>query len=661
MRTSELVSRLPGGVRSELEKEAGRIHGMTGELAEALSKPELLAAKLASMRHVERRTLETVVRKFAHLPFGTEELQTAAASAGLSGAEARVGLILLQRSGVVYELRKAWGESLYMLPEDTFSVWQRLLFPFPSSVCRLDRSGAAEALGGERGSLLHDVFRLVADISRENVPLTRKGAIHKKQVQRLSSLLGIKDADVEPLGLAYPQRDTFGPALALVLDMALRLTLIRPVGQALRADEANFAAWTRKPLSFIRHSLYSLLRRVTARNEAWHIHLMAAIEQAEPGVWHMLETFFDWLAGCAMIESAQAEDAMSFCANRLLPLQAMGWLETGLTADGKPVFRWRDDFHPPETTDKWRQPDPKSVTEAKPLLYVQSDFEIVVPPDVPLYVLRSLERMAERLRTDEVWVYRLTKGSLGRTLEEGMTAEECLRVLETNARYGVPGNVSEAVRDWAAGYERVTFAEAVIMRCKDKATADWLAELPEVRPFLPERIGDTVFLVLREKLETLILLISGFGFSPRTTAEPATERVGRTEQVPAACGGDAPGMPGCILYEPDGVSLYPIAARLPLPEEALPGVRTIPSMWWKECRAYHASTQKEIARKAIEWRACLRLKRKDVCWDVVPARLLESRAGWSLTGTIGSEPISLQAGDWQEMQILLPDWEALKL
>lgn len=658
MRTSDLIDRLPAAVRAELAAAARLAEDASGELARALSAPEALADKFAAMGGAERKTLIAIVRRFTCLAFGLEELQAECALQGLSGAQTRVGLIMLQRKGIVYELRKSWGEAVYVLPEDAFAVWQPLLFPYPDSACGNAATSGIEPLGRAGGSLAHDLLRLAADISRQSVPLTRKGTLAKSQAQRLAALLELSDADVGPLGLRYAHCDAYGPALALVLHLTLALGLVRRDGGALVADEAKLDAWTGQPLAAIRHDLYERVRRVTAPGAAWSIHLWTAIERATPDVWHILESFYNWLAGCAMIEQVQENELSAFCLARLLPMQAMGWLEAGVLADGRHLFRWRCDFRPGAPRSARANGSVRDAAEErKPLLYVQTDFEIVASPDVPLSVLRTLERMAERLSGDEASVYRLSKASLGKAMDGGLTAQACLSFLEANARCGVPDNVAAAIRDWAEGYDCVTFTEAVVMRCRDKETADWLAELPECRSCLSERLGETAFLVLRDRIEALILIVGGLGFTPRQLAEPMAKRVGGGPYGQGESDGPD-GLPAAILLESDGSLPYPLAARLPFPEEALPGWGSVPAMWWNDCRTYHSSTQKEIVRQAIEWKAALRLRAKGATWEVLPQRLQEARENWSLSGREvgGGDPVVLQAGEWQEMQIVLPEW-----
>lgn len=659
MKTSELINRLPPSVRTELEKEIKHAGSDNSGLEKALQNQDALSlsASLSSMKAIERITLETIVRKFAYLPFTLEELQASANAAGLSGAEARIGLILLQRRGIIFELRKAWGEALFILPEDMFNGWQAVLFPAPSMQSEPQMSLHSEQNWPGRIILVYDLFRLVSDIYRQSLPLTRRGTVHKKQAQRLAALLELSDEAIQPLGLSYASQDVYGPALALVLDLALSFDLIVHKEWVLQANIEKIQQWIRLPLSDMNMQLYERLWNVAAPQEAWVIHLLRTIEYAESGKWQILEKSFDWLGSCAMMEPLQAATPAFFTEKYLLPLQAMGWLQLDSTTDGRTLFRWRSDFHPQPNVFNGNGMEEESVN---PSLYIQSDFDIIAPPNVSLQVLWFLERIAERVSADEVSIYKLSKATLGAAIEVGLTIEDCIAFLTDNARYGVPDHVISAIRDWAAGFERVTFSNVLMMRCRDKETADWLAGIPECQPFLPERIGDTVFIVLRDRFEELILVIDGLGLSPRQYVEYSP--AGSTDNKPAKAYDDGVQDAALmkILYEPNGTCLYPVAPRLPLPEEALPGWRTIPAIWWKDCRHYHASTQKEMIHMAMEWKAPLRLRKGDAEWRVVPVKLYESRDGWTLSGICGLEPIVLQAGEWQDIQIMLPEWESLQ-
>jgi hypothetical protein len=107
----------------------------------------------------------------------------------------------------------------------------------------------------------------------------------------------------------------------------------------------------------------------------------------------------------------------------------------------------------------------------------------------------------------------------------------------------------------------------------------------------------------------------------------------------------------------DTTILYTIQSGIPSRNEIYPLWQTIPSHWWKDCRAYHASTQKEMVQIAIEWQALLKLCMDSQEWIVIPKQIQEEEKGWNLIGWVKSNLITYSQDQWQTMQLILPGFD----
>jgi hypothetical protein len=101
---------------------------------------------------------------------------------------------------------------------------------------------------------------------------------------------------------------------------------------------------------------------------------------------------------------------------------------------------------------------------------VQPDFEIVFLAPAPR-VEAELGRFAERTGAGVGALFRVTRASVLRAAEQGMTADALVGTLEAVSRSGVPANVARQVRDWIGGTRRVTVKPAVLVECPDPETA----------------------------------------------------------------------------------------------------------------------------------------------------------------------------------------------
>ncbi|MBV9108589.1 MAG: helicase-associated domain-containing protein, partial [Gemmatimonadetes bacterium] len=153
-----------------------------------------------------------------------------------------------------------------------------------------------------------------------------------------------------------------------------------------------------------------------------------------------------------------------FLRMRLVPL---GGARLGRMEDGKVAFAVTDTGrYLLGGTDEYRltaQPDGEVV--------VQPDFEVVFLSAAPR-IESELSRLAERTGAGHVGaLFRITRASVLRAAESGMTADAMLKTLGQVSRAPVPANVARQVKDWFGGTRRVRLRPAVLVECPDTETA----------------------------------------------------------------------------------------------------------------------------------------------------------------------------------------------
>lgn len=187
-------------------------------------------------------------------------------------------------------------------------------------------------------------------------------------------------------------------------------------------------------------------------------------------------------------EDLWANLLLTFLARRLVPLGCAtlgraedGGVAFGLTDAGRYVLGQRDDFElPPEAGGGE--------------VVVQPDFEIVFLAPAPR-AEAELGRIAERTGSGVGALFRLTRASVLRAAEQGMTAAQLLKTLEAVARGGVPANVERQVKDWMKAVRTIRIAPAVLIDCPDAETAGRVralggAHVTSVTPTLLRLDGD---------------------------------------------------------------------------------------------------------------------------------------------------------------------------
>ena len=134
---------------------------------------------------------------------------------------------------------------------------------------------------------------------------------------------------------------------------------------------------------------------------------------------------------------------------------------------------------------------------------INPDFEVLVFPEMPLEDEANLvlSRFADRLGSDRVKRYRLTRESVKRGICSGFTAEQLLCSLKEYSRNEMPHNVEFSLKEWAQGVEILHRERSTLFRGESLEAVDRLAEVFERQSIAFERLNDKVVAVRGAKNE----------------------------------------------------------------------------------------------------------------------------------------------------------------
>jgi hypothetical protein len=632
-----------------------RLEDIAGKMAEAERfflqgmSPEAMARQYAEMHGLEKKTLQLVLRAAGCLPFTFQQLEKHK-EIGLTGAELKVGLIRLRRQRVLFALRKTWGEQVFIIPSDTFSVWQRLVFASAEGEAAVEERDV-EPLHAPVKGLADRLFRLLV-YAAEGIPLTQKGAIHRRELLKCAEILELEEDFFQHMEINYAQSAHYSPAFAVVFDFALRLGLLKPEMSSIVLQPSRVGRWLAHSDEQLNLSLYSLWKTVCMPEKVWMQHFLSWMERFPQGQWFQLPSGFDWLRKNRLFPDDGVETALPELVRRaLMPLAGLGWLELGKTGEGQYAAQWK-------VNHQQRGPQP----EESAAFFVQPDFEVIVPPSVSYITRWELECLAEHVKTDNVSHYRLSRESVQRAWAHGRDAEDILSFLQQHAQYGVPEHVERAVQSWIGDCGKVRLAEAVLLRCRDEAVAAQIAADEACRPLLAERLGGKDFLIQKQHVRPLTewLKKNGYAF-----IEPAGQEK-NGEQSPLfprlqtdAASGEAGALRGeaaanGLIYSPFAVHYYELDKTAPSVAEVYPELEKIPSIWLQDFRTYHDTTRKKMLETAIALQACVKLRGRDGEIRFIPETFAEEGGRWQVHGWLSSRKTCLSPEDWEEMQLILP-------
>lgn len=639
MNARDSAAKLPEAVRRLIAAHPAAARRLLGgySLEDTLSSPEWAADWAAGAETPLKRTLGMVLLRYGASAFEEGTGEAEALRDGLAtGAEWRVALAGLRRSGVLFAVRKTWGERLFYVPEDMVPVWQRLLLPTKAQP--LSDSEAAEVRVKASPFRLPLPLELLAAWStmlEAVLSRTSKGAISKPSAARLAASMRLTPEELSPLELVYPNRDQLPATVALAVDLGLRTGVLRLRDKEVAVSPAGAASWMTLSVAEANAALHEMVVRLYASSDAGRHLAASAIASCGTGGWFRAEQIAD--IGVA----PQAADMW------LDVLVSFGWAARG-TAGSEDVFRL--------TAELELHQDKEIAEEAAESIIVQHDGEIYVPPGVGLSDRWTLEHIAERVSADNAFVYRLTKRSCANAFKAGYGEKEIAEFLADRSGMVVPPPVTDALRDWFRNLGKATIAEVALLRTDSEETAKALREDAEISQWLLEQVGSRDFIVDRPKLRLLAARLEKIGYGAVSRTSELTEDVPSERTY-------ADGEPGFIYsgqvpsyFEPDRSHFSP--------GELFPGYADIPQAWLRQPGIYHASTRRDLIRRAIDWRTELRIGPGDGS-GFVPLTIQESGERWEVKGRWKSEKrdgvgglVTLSSEEVDAVMIVLPDWGA---
>ncbi|MEK8131931.1 helicase-associated domain-containing protein [Paenibacillus filicis] len=687
MKYPQLAALMPQELRIRLEGEpvyaAWLREGKT--LEQAWQDDVVLETVYNRLNRAERVILDIIVRRIGCSPFDDTRLDRAA-EARLSGAEIRSGLAGLRRKGLVFAFRKSWGELMYLLPEDGFARWQRILFASLSGPP--NQTEKVEELQDGFDPVL-PLFDVLVYAAKHKLKLTKQGTLPKRIVQQVAELASWDERSFGGISLKYAYADAYPLRVALVLDMALKLKLLSRQEDELRLEPEALHTFLFLSRAEQNKQLYAWWKDIAFPSEVWLQHAALLVEAWPASAALQASQIVTSFVRVGLLDLA-AEPLELRERVRLLqelwlePLCGLGWLEKEMHIPIVPNANGMDHQSFVEYSYRWRRhPGEAGSYAAQELeegrLLVQPDFDILVPPDVPLHVQWELGCLATEPLRDMLSVYKLTKDSMKHALENGRSADEVIAFLDAHAAYGVPENIRLALKQWAKPFGLTHVVSLTMLRCADAETARTVWRLPAAAKLLGELIGERDYIVDPVHVKTLASVLEKAGFIAGLKLQQADEQrdypVLRQPEVMAFAEPEALELPSEVqglVYARHSAGYFQMDAALPEPFELYPDLRDIPASWLKDYRNYHPSTRREIVEKAIQLRSLLQIRKAGEDCRIVPRKLQETRGSWCITGmeaeSPGAEPrvaaegegrgrpaeIRLLEGEWQEMKLILP-------
>ncbi|MFX3646209.1 MAG: helicase-associated domain-containing protein [Paenibacillus sp.] len=377
---------------------------------------------------VEQKVLGAIFHKHAGQPFSSLLPREQWASEGLSVAEASSSFANLRQQGWIESVYKSWGERLFYIPASLMETLT-IVYAQRVGITVKQNTNLTHVLQEGKSDIAPELLHLIAWIEREGLPLTGKGTIHKKTVQKLSEVTVLSAADFEGLGIRYAHSDVYPIHVAILLDLLISLNLVQKSDGRIQVVNHRLQQWLKLSWRQMHREIYQacMERYGDAEPALQHFRYQLAVLGPEQNIW-------------CHIENSELKPRVR---GWLSALAGWGYGDVGEDQSGDLAFRW---LIKPQNLLHQEQ---EMLNETGPSgFYMQPDFEMLVPPEARPDVIWMLEQCAERVTRDQMSIYRITRERFISVIARGYGLHEVMEFLDQYALTGVPENVRIGLADW---------------------------------------------------------------------------------------------------------------------------------------------------------------------------------------------------------------------
>lgn len=545
-----------------------------------------------SLRSKELEILRRIYACFAGQSFDDASLMKLRME-GYTGAEHLLSFLILREKGYIKAVMNTWGERLYYIPVDHLAVLHQMLYTHQHIEIKEEVLLMKEAKPG----LALDVFHALVFIATEQLPLTSKGTVHKKSIQKITDRINIQNEDLKGLTLHASNVEDVPLHINLILDLLHDLQLVMREPRQIVLRKKALYTWLNRNTEHMTSILLKIVIERYGSEDSKMQHLWCSICQPPfvSGQWIEMELLLEWMVQQQMVEPSQLHE-MRIRANAwLYAFAGFGWMDVGMLPDHRNCFRWRisaDEVRNAGVLDKGCLTSLPDMSTSK--FYVQPDFDIIVLPDVPYLLRWRLMMLTDIHKSDRTSIYRLTKASILQAVRKGIGVNEIISFMVEHAEGGVPEHISLTIRQWA---KNANDGEVLDRECIDNK---WIVQYQN-------EIGNY-------ELESFYI--------------------------------DDYGMEGMEVDD-----------DLPLRETLYQGVEHIPKMWINDFRSYHFSTGIQLMEQAILWKTSVKLSLKGNEVDFIPLHITTNP--YEISGEIYNadkqkyERTQISPSDWNEIRLIV--------
>lgn len=604
-------------LRSILEECYPLIHRAKKEDVWNEMSDEEIREEIVSLLHNEQHILHLfeylsayereVLRTFV-FHVGDDFLTYRQIEKGLQGIQPtifRLGLTGLRRKGLIYTVRRQWGEVAYILPQDLESlIYSVMLKEEGVELEEIEKvTEPIEIQMDERPPFFADLFFLLDEIrSTPNgeIPLTQKGTVHKRYIRSWQERLIDREEELSSCSLSFEHRDTYTNQTAILLDFLSRKEILYWFNGSIQLNRDGVNAW----MSLSRQEMADQFLDYWF---AYYIPTIPWLQRYQKDMQHLRRSVNDWMYLFTFVEHWEDQYTLppiqelkqQLQEEIFQPLKAFGLVQWGKTENEEEVWRWTQQ------------------EDSLPDIWIQPTMEIYCSGLIPFSDLWQLTKMSTFAQWENMLVLKLSEARCKLSMEQGDSLGKWVEWLRSRSNIPIPEGVEDQLKQWMKSQQQALISDMTVIEIKDEHLAKAFVQWPEAQTIPFRQLSSTIFVVPLSERESMSQLLTKKGVQVKRIEED-------TEQKK-----HAPSMSPLITFSKDIETSYKVESVFPDLTEAIPAWNNLPSMWKKQFISYHERTKRDMIDQAIQHH--LLMKVEDTCGrikEVVPTECKVEEGHW---------------------------------
>lgn len=469
------------------------------------------------------------------------------------------GLTGLRRKGIVYTLRRLWGEMAFYIPCELQISWRKYIrqVSFPSVTPPI-----LLLAGEEREGLCDILFSLLQVHRHQPIILTKKGELPSRMRRVWEDKIPY---DPSLFASSFPEErgGITGWFMNFLEKFGLMARVEKKKENQLKVHEPRCQGLFTGDKGHVQQKLYMHIKKEFVKQVPFFTVIFEAMEDQQDDCFSYGLLQKNWTKLFMEYGLDAPEKEWADFTERVLPfLYMVGFLEGQQIENGDWTLKWGCSSHVEKA-------------DTQKAGYIQPTFEVLLFPFAPYEVRWEIGEFSRLAEKQGMWIFQLEK-EVASYVQDANAFGRLTRCLSAVQEGVIPENVLKQMQKWLNPVQKVVLSNVTLLRCPDKPLADRLegAKLAGIR----ERLNEKVFLVEEGYLPSL---------------ERELKRMAISLHLPD----DEVEFEKPIKVEEPQFSIH-VESVFPEMRDVMPQLKELPSLWYKNKQKYHPSTLRMFVEKA---------------------------------------------------------------